>query len=104
MPPSRVGTIDPLDTTNRVYVDANLKEVGAGTSDAAFVYRRSDLDRLKARRKELGIGGDEALRVTREGQKAALADAERRAAAAEAEAATLRERVAAADKAEAKAK
>lgn len=104
MPPSRVGTIDPLDTTTRVYVNADLKEVGAGSTDAAFVYKRHDLDRVVARRKELGLGGDEALRVNRESQKVALAAAERRAAAAEAEAETLRSRIAASEKQDAKAK
>jgi hypothetical protein len=100
MPPSRVGTIDPLDTKTRAYVDADLKEVATGSSEAAFVFKRSDLDRLRARREELGITGDESERVQRESRKRALADAKRRADAAAAEVAVLEDRIAADAKAE----
>lgn len=99
MPASRVGTIDPLDTTTRVYVDENLKEVGAGSAAAAFVYNRSDLARIKALRSESGLS-DEPARVQNASHKVALADAERRAAAAEEEVNVLRSRVAATDKAD----
>lgn len=100
MPPSRIGTIDPADySKNRVVVDADLNPVGAGSGEAAFVFKRSDLDRLQARREELGLN-DEPARVQAASHKAALADAERRAAAAEADVAVLKERVAASEKAE----
>lgn len=97
--PSKIGTIDPIDTKRRVYVDENLKEVGAGSEEAAFVFDRAELTALKARREELGVGGDEAQRVHTASTKAALADAERRAAQYEAEAAALRQQVADGEKA-----
>lgn len=103
MPPSRIGTIDPLDTKVRVYVDENLKVVSPGSTEAAFVYRRADLDRVVARRKELGLQ-DEPSRVQIASHKAALADAERRAAAAEADVEILRARVEASESAETSAK
>jgi hypothetical protein len=96
--PSKVGTIDPNDTTERVFVDENLKEVGAGSTSAAFVYRRSDLARVVARRKALGLPtGDEAVRVQRESHKKALEDAERDAQAANDRVELLRARVEASD-------
>lgn len=99
MPPSRVGTINPLDTTTRAYVDENLKEVAAGSADAAFIYKRSDLDRIRKRRKELGFS-DEAQRVQVASHKVALEDARRRAAAAAEEVVVLEARVDADEKAE----
>lgn len=88
--PSRVGTIDPADTKVRAYVDAELKEVPYGSPDAAFVFKRSVLDTIRERRKELGIGGDEALRAHEDSRKIELANAERRLAQLEAEVQTLR--------------
>lgn len=93
MPPSRVGTINLMDKKVRAHVDEDLNEVAPGSAEAVFIYKRSDLDRLRARRKELGIGGDEAKRVQTESHKVTLAEAERRVAAAEAEVETLRARV-----------
>ncbi len=102
MPASRIGTIDPLDTSSRAYVDENLKEVGVGSTDAAFVYHRSDLARVTALRAESGIV-DEPARVQAASHKIALADAERRVKAAEAEVNDLRSQVQASDAAAAKA-
>ena len=110
MPASKVGTIDPMDTKSRVYVDENLNEVGAGTANAAFVYNRADLARVKTQREQAGFTNEPA-RVQAESRKAALAGAEADAAAANAKLESLRESVAADEaaskdeaKAEAKAK
>jgi len=99
MPPSRIGTVNLADDKVRAYVDEDLNEVGRDSPDATFIFKRHDLDRLRARRKELGLAGDESSRVQRESHKVALADAERRAKAAEEEVATLRARVEAGEKA-----
>jgi hypothetical protein len=92
MPASPIGTVNLAKDRNRVTVDADLNEVAPDSSEAAFVYNRSDLDRVRARREELAPR-DEVARVQRDSRKRALADAERRAAAAKAEAEQLRELV-----------
>jgi hypothetical protein len=95
MTASRIGTVDIANDRNRVVVDANLNEVAKDSTEGAFVYARGELERVRARREELLGPTQEVERVQREGRKRALADAERRAAAAQAEAAQLRELVAA---------
>lgn len=100
---SRVGTIDPMGKT-RVYVDETLREVPAGSTDAAYVYKRGDLERLRDRRTELGLAkGDEALRVMIASRKIEVSSVERRMSALKAELAALTEEVEAAEKAEKKA-
>jgi hypothetical protein len=90
MPASPIGTVNVSRDRNRVVVDADLNEVAPDSSEAAFVYNRSDLDRVRARREELAPR-DEVARVQRDSRKRALADAERRLAAAKADAEQLRE-------------
>jgi hypothetical protein len=86
---SKVGTIDPMDTKTRAYVTADLKEVSPGSPEAAFVFARADLPRIREEREKLGLD-DEAARAQLDSAKALLATAERRAAEAEAEAESLR--------------
>lgn len=45
----------PDKKSGRVTVDAQLNEVDDGSPDAAFIYNRSELDRLRERREELGL-------------------------------------------------
>lgn len=107
--PSHVGTLtDPMK--GRVLVDEYLNEVKAGDTTATFVFKPADLERVKARRTELGLGTDgqaaEAARVQRASRVVERDSATRRAAALRAEADALDAAVAddeKAAKAEAKA-
>lgn len=99
---SRVGTIDPMGKS-RVYTDETLKTVPAGSSEAAFVFKRGELERIRDRRTELGLDKhDEALRVMLASRKAAVPSVERRIAALKAELEELTAGVAALEKSETK--
>lgn len=75
--PGYGSRIDPQPS--RVTVDAALNEVSAGSEAAAFVYAPADLERVRARREELGLN-DDRERVQRESAKAELSLAKRRLA------------------------
>lgn len=82
---SRIGTMDPMGHA-RVYVNELLEEVPAGSPDAAFVYKRTEIEALRARRHELELDkGDEALRVTLASRKLEREKVERRLAILQAE-------------------
>jgi hypothetical protein len=94
---SRVGTIDPMGK-NRVYTDETLKVVPAGSIDAAFVWKRGDLEARKARREELGLDkNDEALRAFRASQKAQVPTLERQLASLKAQLEDLQAAIAVAE-------
>lgn len=68
--PSRIGTIDPMDTKRRVYTDDTLREVKPDDPTAAFVFKRGEFEVRKARREELGLTtGDEARRAHLDSRK-----------------------------------
>lgn len=99
---SKLGTIDPMGKS-RVYVDETLKTVPAGSPEAAFVYKRGELEARRERRKELGLDkNDEALRVLVASRKVEVASVERRMSVLKAELAALTEEVETAEKAAAK--
>lgn len=86
----RYGTMDPMGS-GRVFTDETLREVPAGSPEAAFSWKRSELEARRARRAELGLDkGDEALRVQIDSRRAELVKAEARAAAAAQELEALR--------------
>jgi hypothetical protein len=90
--PSRIGTIDPLDTKRRVYTDDTLREVKPDDPTAAFVFKRGEFEVQRARREELGLTtGDEARRAHLDSRKVEAANATRaaRRAALQAELAAL---------------
>lgn len=92
---SRIGTIDPMGKT-RVYVNEMLEPVEAGSADAAFVFKKGELERFRDRRTELGLArGDEALRTYLDSQKVEQAAAQRRLAAVQAENDAIEEAVSA---------
>ena len=97
--PSHVGTLrDPLK--GRVITDEYLNKTDSGTG---FVWKPADLERVKARREELGLGTEEqageAARAQRESRKVEAASAKRRAEALRAEADALEAAVAEDEKA-----
>lgn len=95
---SKVGTIDPMGK-GRVYVDETLTPVPAGSPQAAFVYKRGDLETFKERRTKLGLDkNDEALRVMIASRKVEVATVEQRMSKLKAELAALTEEVEAAEK------
>lgn len=97
---SRVGTIDPMDPKKRVYVTDAFEEVEPGSTDAAWVFKRSDLEARRARRAELGLDkNDEAARAQRESRPTIRVAAERKRAALQAEIEALDEIIAADTKA-----
>lgn len=88
---SRIGTMDPMDLTQRIYVDQFLAEVEPDSPDVAFTFRRSEIEAFRKRRAELGFDNDEALRVQTVGRKAEIPRIEAQVARLEAELAILRE-------------
>lgn len=90
---SRLGTIDPAGK-NRVYTDEFMKEVGKDSADAAFVFKRGEYERLKARREELGLNvKDDALRSQLASARAAQAAAKRAEAASAGDSKALAETI-----------
>lgn len=81
----------------KVTTDAALNEVSPESSAAAFSWLPHDLERVRARREELGYNDRE--RVQEESRKAELALAERRLAAQQAQVEALRAEVGSDDKA-----
>lgn len=78
MAASKVGTIDPMGKS-RVFTNELLEEVPAGSPEAAFSWKRGELEARRARREELGLNkNDEALRAQLASQKASIPAIERR--------------------------
>lgn len=90
---SKLGTIDPMGKS-RVYVNELLETVPAGSAEAAFVFKRGDLENFREKRTKLGLAkNDEALRTMLASRKVSIESVERRMAALKAELAALTEEV-----------
>lgn len=85
----------------KITVDSALNEVSADSEAAAFSYLPADLERVRARREELGYNDRE--RVLRESRKAELAAAKRRLATLQDQVDALESDIAAGDADEKKA-
>lgn len=91
MAASKVGTIDPMGKS-RVYTNELLEEVAAGSPEAAFVWKRGELEARRAKREELGLNkNDEALRAQLASAKASVPAIERRIAELQAQLAALQD-------------
>ncbi len=92
---ARPGVSKYDEQPKKVTTDAALNEVSPDSSAAAFSWLAHDLDRVRARREELGY--DDKERAQEASRKAELAAAERRLAAQQAQVEALRGQVEAGD-------